>query len=1145
MYFIFCRNAKTANMSGDQLSSPCSRSYTPPPDESYTPPHQTMTAQNDLSTSSIVDSPSTASPENKDSGSTVENHIIEDVGKDSPNDDKEGPFDGFVNNIIPSRKRESIESNPESPPLQNCNEDPAYPTQFNLNQSPSYNFQSNQEDFSNLNGRSCNSEKYHSPPQEPEGSFATGKRKDSTPQSPPLHCPKSSDCFVSDLSDMPPNNIVSSRDDSPASPTDGSHQLLDDEPNDESTTPPLPNDPIIMNGVRSPCTPPLPSSSPPPLPPPPQSPPPTPTSEQNHVNQLLKDTNFLNSDTNSPNIDNDCIQSNGRNNSSFLDRPNVASLIPSLLERQQQGSKLNDSLSSSESSDDEKDQTSKVGSTKDGAPLSPDFAPPSFTSFLPSSNDLFSLGAPNNLNIDSSSSDDEENDNKPFSSSVARKSSDVEKKEKEEGEVDTPSPLPDEPIECPPSPIPRFGSNDSSRSPSPAPSIKIGEKRRKSDLSDGSGSGSDVTKWRKSSDCRDVTEMRSFTHRPPPLSINNYSQQNSQQNLSSLMHFSLPPNSSARVSSEILSPTGSNRGEIMSPSSRDVRGDIVSPTTNIRGDILSPNASRNDILSPTGSRDMGRELLLSPPPSVQFMSPNSCGSFHHGSRSSHSSHGDGNRYSSSHSGYHHSHHHHHSKSSSTSSSRSKRARSPMDLPVPKWNIDPIYLKPKAQPQSKTPPYQKTGRTPPYQRENSFQKEKEIIILPVEPRRVAIPPSAEKLRRYSEDKEKVNDREKRLSIDSADSPRNKSLDESSPLIGQCSIIKSSQCSIISKSESEENPKPEPATPKLDFKSEVLGELGEFAQYGDTSIYTGPEKEIIEKKVPCISRIKEEEMNLLSPTKSRSKLPTSSKKTESIPEQPDNFLEKEEKIAAGSPPVVACIDTKVDIDAVKLENLKQEEEPLSTETKPEEKSIVEAIIKTEPSSSEKTKEKSKDHSKNVRSRSRSKERSHSSSSSSKTSKEKSSNSSKNSHHSHKSSKKGEKSSDRNKNSDGKHHHSSSSKKYDCSRCYKRSKIKRYNFGIQCKLDSIDKVKELDSKNLKDMRNGSDANENVHNYGAKHEALPRPPSLARSSLSKYKYGHLMHIETYPNGGASVCHMYEDEMKHLTPQEREEAALEFLEVM
>ena len=62
-----------------------------------------------------------------------------------------------------------------------------------------------------------------------------------------------------------------------------------------------------------------------------------------------------------------------------------------------------------------------------------------------------------------------------------------------------------------------------------------------------------------------------------------------------------------------------------------------------------------------------------------------------------------------------------------------------------------------------------------------------------------------------------------------------------------------------------------------------------------------------------------------------------------------------------------------------------------------------------------------------------------------------------------------------------------------------------------------------------------------GTKHESLPRPSSLA---TSKYKYGHLMHVETYPNGGATVCHMYEDEIKHLSPEQREEIAREFLDV-
>ena len=43
---------------------------------------------------------------------------------------------------------------------------------------------------------------------------------------------------------------------------------------------------------------------------------------------------------------------------------------------------------------------------------------------------------------------------------------------------------------------------------------------------------------------------------------------------------------------------------------------------------------------------------------------------------------------------------------------------------------------------------------------------------------------------------------------------------------------------------------------------------------------------------------------------------------------------------------------------------------------------------------------------------------------------------------------------------------------------------------------------------------------------------PSLEGSV--KYKYGHLMRIETYPNGGGEVLHMWHDEIRHMSDAEQ-----------
>ncbi len=53
---------------------------------------------------------------------------------------------------------------------------------------------------------------------------------------------------------------------------------------------------------------------------------------------------------------------------------------------------------------------------------------------------------------------------------------------------------------------------------------------------------------------------------------------------------------------------------------------------------------------------------------------------------------------------------------------------------------------------------------------------------------------------------------------------------------------------------------------------------------------------------------------------------------------------------------------------------------------------------------------------------------------------------------------------------------------------------------------------------------------------------PSLGH--MLKYKYGQLFNVETYPNGGGKVLHLWQDDIKHLSEEEVEQVAREFLEV-
>lgn len=53
--------------------------------------------------------------------------------------------------------------------------------------------------------------------------------------------------------------------------------------------------------------------------------------------------------------------------------------------------------------------------------------------------------------------------------------------------------------------------------------------------------------------------------------------------------------------------------------------------------------------------------------------------------------------------------------------------------------------------------------------------------------------------------------------------------------------------------------------------------------------------------------------------------------------------------------------------------------------------------------------------------------------------------------------------------------------------------------------------------------------------------PPAPNSSS----KYGRLIHVECHPNGGASVVHSYQDELRHLSPAEMEEFVKEYFDIV
>lgn len=108
------------------------------------------------------------------------------------------------------------------------------------------------------------------------------------------------------------------------------------------------------------------------------------------------------------------------------------------------------------------------------------------------------------------------------------------------------------------------------------------------------------------------------------------------------------------------------------------------------------------------------------------------------------------------------------------------------------------------------------------------------------------------------------------------------------------------------------------------------------------------------------------------------------------------------------------------------------------------------------------------------------------------------------------------------------SSSSSNRDCSRCYKRSKIKRVHTGIQCR-----RTEEA----LKDMTPSSTPMKLTHLANDKVE-----PDEA---LSQFKYARFFHVEVHSNGGASIVHMYQNEIDSLPPEELEELVDEYFQLV
>lgn len=120
---------------------------------------------------------------------------------------------------------------------------------------------------------------------------------------------------------------------------------------------------------------------------------------------------------------------------------------------------------------------------------------------------------------------------------------------------------------------------------------------------------------------------------------------------------------------------------------------------------------------------------------------------------------------------------------------------------------------------------------------------------------------------------------------------------------------------------------------------------------------------------------------------------------------------------------------------------------------------------------------------------------------------------------------------------------SERRHCSRCERRRNIKRASIGVQCKRDRH-VLSSLSGKPMS-MSFSKSTNDNLRlNLQTKNCKTLNSPVVKSELLEGLKYKKFIHIETYPNGGASVVHMYQDEIDSLSHEQTEELAQEYFKV-
>lgn len=120
---------------------------------------------------------------------------------------------------------------------------------------------------------------------------------------------------------------------------------------------------------------------------------------------------------------------------------------------------------------------------------------------------------------------------------------------------------------------------------------------------------------------------------------------------------------------------------------------------------------------------------------------------------------------------------------------------------------------------------------------------------------------------------------------------------------------------------------------------------------------------------------------------------------------------------------------------------------------------------------------------------------------------------------------------------------SERRHCSRCERRRNIKRASIGVQCKRDRH-VLSSLSGKPMS-LSFSKSTNDNLRlNLQTKNYKTLNNPAVKSELLEGLKYKKFIHIETYPNGGATVVHMYQDEIDSLSHEQMEELAQEYFKV-